>query len=454
MQSIIPLKSDRSTVLMADAAKLAGRFGVWYSGSRAKRFPISGWNGRGDSLTWYLECPSSEALNVTALIKGQQAEVQLQARQKKLTKPISTNWNRVELGEITLSAGMNEVTILASQPGEGMEIYSLELATPELKTSLEKQAEEMRSNTAWMREARYGLQFHWTSKSQPRYGKQKRYADAVQDFDVDAFSQMVDETGAGYVLITTSHAEQYFPAPIKAIDSIMLGRTTERDLVRDLIEALGAYDIRLMLYYHIGHGHWKKPDGWWVRTGFDLDNPDVFINNWCSIMNEIGHRYGEGLAGWFYDDGCAYYPLNPDFRQLGMAAKAGNPHRAICYNPWIWPRFTDFQDYLCGEGYQFLKMHDYLPADGTGIFTDGPHKGLQAHTNFILEKSWCHSMSDTPIPPPQIPMEEFVQDMVSAIAHGIVPSVNLEIYQDGTCAEASIDYMRAVKRAIRAGSFP
>ena len=387
-------------------------------------------------------------MSITALIKGNNAKVELQSGKEKLIKSISTNWNRVDLGELYLREGLNELTILASEPGEELELYSLELVTAELKESLVKQAEKNRSNTSWMREAKYGLQFHWTSQSQPRHGKQKKYADAVQDFDVHAFAQMVHETGAGYVLMTTSHAEHSFPAPIKAINSIMTGRTTERDLIKDLIAALGKYDIRLMLYYHIGHDHWKEQNGWWVRTGFEPENPAVFINNWCSIMNEIGNRYGEGLAGWFYDDGCAYYPLNPDLRQLASAAKAGNLGRVICYNPWIWPRFTDFQDYLCGEGYNFLRTYDYLPDDGSGIFKDGPHKSLQAHTNFILEKSWCHSTSETPIPPPQIPKEKFVQDMVDGISHGIVPSVNLEIYQDGSCAKTSIDYMSAVRKAV------
>ena len=45
MQAIVPMKTDRATVLMADAAKLDGRFRVWYSGSRAKRFHVSEWNG-------------------------------------------------------------------------------------------------------------------------------------------------------------------------------------------------------------------------------------------------------------------------------------------------------------------------------------------------------------------------------------------------------------------------
>lgn len=444
MRNAVEMKSDRPTVLMADVANLTGRFRVWYAGNWAKRYPVSEWTGRGDSFTWVVESFFNGEVNATALIKGDNAEVEFRTGEQKLTKAISTNWNRVDIGIIHLKAGVNVVTLSASQPDGEMELYSLELVKPELQSSLEQQAQGMHSDTSWMREAKYGLQFHWTSRSQPRHGKQKVYADAVRDFDVNAFSQMVNETGAGYIILTTSHAEHYFPAPIKAIDAIMPGRTSERDLVRDLIEALATYKIRLMLYYHVGHDHWVEPNGWWARTGFDPDNPDVFINNWRSIMSEIGNRYGEGLAGWFYDDGCVYYPLNPDFKQLGAAAKAGNPGRVICYNPWIWPRFTDFQDYLCGEGYHFLKTHEYLPDDGSGILMDGPHKGLQAHTNFILERSWCHSAPDTPIPPPQIPKEEFVKDMVNAMARGIVPTVNLEIYQDGTCAQDSIDYMRAV----------
>jgi hypothetical protein len=300
-----------------------------------------------------------------------------------------------------------------------------------------------------MRQAKYGLQFHWTSQSQPRHGPQKPYSDAVRDFDVQAFAEMVHETGAGYVILTTSHAEHYFPAPIRAIDQIMPRRTTDRDLVGDLAAALGKQNIRLMLYYHCGHNHWREPDGWWQRTGFDPADPSVFIGNWCSIVTEVGGRYGPALAGWFFDDGCVYYPLNPPFGRMARAAKAGNPDRVICFNPWIWPRFTDFQDYFCGEGYRWLKVDKDLPDDGTGIFAAGPHRGLQAHTNFILERSWVHGAPETPIQPPQVNKDTFVHDMKKAIEKGIVPSVNLEVYQDGTVSEGSLEYMRAVKRAIR-----
>jgi hypothetical protein len=234
-----------------------------------------------------------------------------------------------------------------------------------------------------MVQARYGLQFHWTSHSQPRRGPRKPYAQAVRDFDVKAFADTVSETGAGYVTVTTSHAEYYFPAPIRAIDGVLPGRTTERDLPADLADALGRKGIRLMLYFHVGHDHWQERDGWWKRFGFDPADPGRFLDNWCRIQEEIGARYGAKLAG------------------------------------------------------------------GNGIFTGGPQKGLQAHANFVLEKDWCHWQPETPIPPPGVDKDTFVRDMESAIRRGIVPSVNLEIYQDGTMSPQSLEWMRAVRAAVK-----
>jgi hypothetical protein len=39
--------------------------------------------------------------------------------------------------------------------------------------------------------------------------------------------------------------------------------------------------------------------------------------------------------------------------------------------------------------------------------------------------------------------------MKAGIAHGIVPSVNMEIYQDGGVGEASLEFMKAVRQEIK-----
>jgi hypothetical protein len=445
----IRILDDRPTILMADAANQEGRFLVHPDDRGIKHYDLRGWNSAGDRLCWEVETHSPGTYLVTALIQGADSPVILECGTNQLAATVNTQWDRMEFGEIHLAAGKNTLTMRTPVTGKPMALYSIELVSPEGKVDLDRKAAEMRSSTAWMRAARYGLQFHWTSMSQPRHGAKKPYQAAVGDFDAQRFARMIRDTGAGYVILTTSHAEYFFPGPIQAINRIMPGRTADRDLVKDLIDSLGQFGIRLMLYYHVGHDHFAEPDGWWKRTGFNPEEPEKFLQSWCSIISEIGERYGHGLAGWFFDDGCFYYPLNPRFDVLTGAAKAGNPDRLVCYNPWIWPRFTDFQDYLCGEGYDFLKNDKNLPADGSGIFTAGPHKGLQAHTNFILESDWCHWQPETPIPAPQVPKETFVKDMAAANSRGIVPSVNLEIYQDGLISDLSLEYMQAVKEAVK-----
>lgn len=63
-----------------------------------------------------------------------------------------------------------------------------------------------------------------------------------------------------------------------------------------------------MLYYHVGHDDWRNPEGWWQATGYNPKNPKPFLDKWTAITTEVGQRYGDGLAGWFFDDGCVYYP--------------------------------------------------------------------------------------------------------------------------------------------------
>ena len=107
---------------------------------------------------------------------------------------------------------------------------------------------EARASADWLANAGYGLMFHWTSQSQPENGSHKTFAEAVRDFDVDAFADMVEQTGAGYVLFTNGHAESYCPAPIKAWERVHPGMTTERDLLMELSTKLTDHGIKFMIY--------------------------------------------------------------------------------------------------------------------------------------------------------------------------------------------------------------
>lgn len=446
---IRPVHLDRVTVLMGSDATLTGFLYARPTDNGCKRFWVENWQASDDLFEWSIAVGAPGDYEVTALITGTGAEIEVRWPGGSLTCPIECGWDRQTLGILSLPEGVVRLSLKAPKPGRDLKLYALELLPVLARPVLTERVVRMRSNTLWMRTAKYGLQFHWTSQSQPRRGLQKSYETAVADFMVEPFARTVYESGAGYVILTTSHADYYFPGPITAIDRVMPGRTTQRDLVNDLADALGLYGIRLMLYYHVGHDHWREPDGWWTRCGFGENDGSLFIANWIAIISEIGTRYGDKLAGWFFDDGIVYYPLNPPFEKMTAAAKQNNPNRVVCYNPWILPRLTDYQDYFCGEGYNWLTDLDRLPDDRSGVFTDGPQQGLQAHTNFILEEDWVHSKPNTAIPPPSVDRNRFVTDMTGAIERGLVPSVNLEVYQNGTCSPFSFEYLLALRRRLQ-----
>jgi hypothetical protein len=441
------LLTGRETVLMASDADLSGGLNRIPVEQTCKYFQVDRWNSPDDEITWTVMSESSVDFNVTLLAKGKNARISVRCNGEKENVPVNCGWDRIQAPPVHIKQGLNHIVLKAADPGKDLEIYSLELITAEDARGRESRVRALRSDTQWMRAAGYGVQCHWTSQACPRSGPRKPYNAAVEAFDVEGFTRAVAGMGAGYVIMTTSHAEYYIQAPITAVDRVLKGRTSSRDLIADLIAALNSCGIKLFLYYHIGHDDYRDSNGWWAHTGY-FQNKAVFWEHWQEIIGEIGGRYGKGLAGWFFDDGCAYYPLNPDFDTLTGAAKTGNPDRVVCYNPWIWPRMTDFQDYFCGEGYNFLKETSYLTPNGNGIFTGGPQQGLQAHTNFILERNWRHDKEDTPIDAPQIPLSQFQADMKQAFVYGIVPSVNLEIYQEGTLSDESVRYMQSVKHIV------
>lgn len=78
-----------------------------------------------------------------------------------------------------------------------------------------------------MVDAKYGLMTHWTPFTQPRRGLRKPYCEVVRDFDVESYSNMVQHTGAGYLVSTTGWGGFWFPAPIRAINEAMPGRAAQ-----------------------------------------------------------------------------------------------------------------------------------------------------------------------------------------------------------------------------------
>jgi acetyl esterase/lipase len=437
--------------------------------SSPRGFWVQGWNKPEQFFRWSLTSPSAGNYVVEVLISGEPGssiEIIGPLNRLILTLPAGNdhwgnNWNRLRVpGTLSLPGGTSSITVRSQAPKgistarlNGMALLSLELATAEARKELDHRVQKFRSGAKWFANAKYGVFLQWGEWGYPQHGEKKKWPQMIDDFDVEKFASTMHEIGAGYVIWSATWRTHYFPAPIKAVDDVLPGRTSKRDLIGDLISALGKRGIKLILYYHCGRG-----DKEWQARNWSNDDPDnwgmdpAFRKHWGDIITEVGQRYGKGLAGWLDDEG--EYPK--PYEEIGRQLKAGNPNRIISINDWVRPRLTEFQDYQFGEGFTGLNngagiRYPYGPErGGNGIYKEGPHKGLQAHGTFVLDgPDWGVFRPETIIRPPQFTNEQLTSIVEEAVARKIVLSFCLLMYEDGTFSEKSLEAMRYVKKVAR-----
>jgi hypothetical protein len=437
-------------------------------------FWIQGWNDVGQSFQWNVDSPQAGEYSVDILVSGAPGtRVEIAGPKDKLSVEIpegndhwGNNWNKIAVpGWLALPKGPAAITVRSPNPAgiatnknayKGMALLSLELVERNEKADLSERIRRFRSNTKWLADAQYGLMFQWGEWGYPEHGQGQPWPKIIDNFDVEKFANMVQSTGASYVIWSATWRTYYFPAPILAIERIMPGRTSKRDLIGELADALNRRGIKLMLYYHCGYG-----DKEWSVRNFDTTDPNkigadaLFRRNWISIISEVGQRYGSHLAGWVIDEGWDPSP----FEEQGEALKTGYPGRIVAFNDWVRPRLTDFQDFEFGESFDGLNdgagrlFPDGPPAGGDGVYVEGPHKGLQAHGMFILDGAgygpeWGIWQPDTTISKPRYTSDQIVRMAQNAKQHKVALTFNLLMYNDGSVSPDSLNAVRQFGKAI------
>ena len=440
-QSFVPdgrVNPDEHTVLMAVDAPLPAGCKKFQPHGHGK-FYVERWTRSDQVFLWEVNVPATDVYAVNVLARRTAAaplEIGVSCAGQVVTGHLAGAWERQSLaGTLRLPAGKTTITLAARGTNFAASVMSVELVRPAVRERLQKAALALRADTEWMRQARYGLMAHWTSQSFPRHGPRKTYAEAVKVFDVEKFADQVKATGAGFLVLSTSHAEMYFPAPIRALDHVLPGRTTERDLVAELAVALGKRGIRLMLYYNPG----SSADPTWLRAcGFWETDTRKLFGNLMAVIQEIGERYGDKLAGWWFDDGAvSYYYRSAPWEKLTRAAKAGNPQRVVGYNPWVLPVPTAFQDFHCGEGFNDPGDHR------------SRRDGLQVCATLTTDGDWGHFRQDSEIGNPRWTAEQMAQYIPQFAAHKVVPIFNVEIYQDGSLSPRTVEMFQQARRILK-----
>ena len=405
-------------------------------------------------MKWSVQSSKVESFEVVARIFGQDVKGILTSNGK--SHDFASNkkeWSELKLGTIALKKGVNNLQ-LKIESNQKFKLSALKLIEPTYGAQIDEEALRLRQKADWFKDAGYGLMFQWTNRATPEKGDAvKPWEEKVNDFDVEKFVDLVEKSGAAYVIWSITWGQQYLSAPIQSLDKIIKGRTTKRDLLGEMADRLYEKGIKLIFYYHYGYDCYHSKDSTWLKAagGYKADKTELY-RNINTILTEVGNRYGKKLNGWFFDGAQRYYDTHFDgtvggiasanFKEISQVAKTGNPRRLITYNSWILPRVTEYQDYYAGEGLkQFTVLKD-------GVFPEGNFKGLQAHTCFPLEKRWGHIDKNTKIGAPKYSFEELAGRIRHARENRYPLSINLEMYEDGSVSPASLKLLRKVRQMI------
>jgi len=355
-------------------------------------------------LKWHINVPTGANYHVLALLQDSSGaaytvSVIETGATRNFTIPIS-DWDKHDAGVIVLPSGNSTLQLVRTTSTGQASIKSLELIRDTDYAAYNSRVASKRANTAWFSQAKYGLMFQEGAWSYPRTGSHRDPEVQANGFDVNAFVNMVKSTGASYVIWSFSWYTYQPYAPISQIDTLFgnANMTTQRDVIGEMASALHANGIKFMMYYHRGEPASGMP--WFQSSVWDMNfsprgagTRTTFFNNWESVVNAVGVRYGTNLDGWFFDDGMVYYPAA--FEHLEDVARAGNANRLVSWNPWIGARVTDFQDVWMGENHHSETITG-SSTNGTGILTAGPNKGELEHGMFLMNSDWgVHNANQT-----------------------------------------------------------
>jgi len=125
----------------------------------------------------------------------------------------------------------------------------------------------------------------------------------ADNLDVDDFAATAAAMRAQYVIFTTWHANMNVLFHSDVMKRRLPGHYSRRDAIGDLIRALKAKHIRVVLYIHPSDGHdFTREDqdrvGW--NDGPPFRRWNDFINE---VVAEVVDRYGKHVSGYYINGG-------------------------------------------------------------------------------------------------------------------------------------------------------
>jgi len=216
---------------------------------------------------------------------------------------------------------------------------------------------------------RYGFFVHYVANlaCYPDGRKTQTVDEAADGFDVRGFADDLEAMRAQYLIFTAWHYQVRPLYPSKVMEKWRPGNFSKRDLVGEIIDAVTAKGIRVLLYTHPRDGH-DLDEADRVRTGWglgchegmpDTPNPQTFdYAKWndfmLSLYGELMDRYGRKIDGLYLDGmgpgrfvggaiGSESYEFPIiDYIEIRKIAKSVNPNLALIQNYFGYKFTCDF----------------------------------------------------------------------------------------------------------------
>lgn len=193
------------------------------------------------------------------------------------------------------------------------------------------------SGTNWYDRSRYGLFVHYVpGLTVDARGHSTHDIDEVANrFNAQQLADDAETFGAEYLIFTSMHYRMRPLYPSAATEKWRPGNSSNRDVIRDLIEALKPKGIKLILYIHTTDGYDFGTEQERIATGFNDSTGHYQIwNDYVNeLFQELGLRYGTDVVG-YYQDMCMSkeYKNMIDKERLRKTLLAGNPSRILIGN--------------------------------------------------------------------------------------------------------------------------
>ena len=236
-------------------------------------------------------------------------------------------------------------------------------------------------------------------------------------FDVERFADQLAQCGAGYCIFTLGQNRGYFCSPNQTYDGFVgrqPSRCSRRDLIADLMGALGQHDIKTIVYMPGSApamdrqavealkctpawdaGKWQLKPGSYINQGVD-ERLSEFQRNWEAVIREWSCRWGDGVDGWWFD-ACCYADIMyrhddaPNFASFAAAARAGNPASIVTFSDGLKAapeRCSAVEDYTAGEIGNALPISAEPWTPRNQLVVAGCVDGAQYHVLTYLGEYW------------------------------------------------------------------